>query len=1186
MMQFMQHAIVVRCRSPFLHLILLSLFTAFNFSGVLQKSYFPRQVSALSTGGASPAPGDDRREAPSSSTHHKFLERRDHQQVAERHRNEDGVLDHLGEEAVLAHHSEAAAGGELPTPPGVAPLAQQVESDRFYSEVKDLDEAVKRNTQSDSDAQTEQSNNSFLQPRRRILGVGDDGGHNDGRRAAQQHQVAVEHIAREHDQSHLTHDDVDDGSEVGMKAAGERNQDEHTEHIHKNAEMVLSPDGESSFVVQADVEAAGAAEKVSVQVEVGEMKQEEELQEIAREKVMGMGHDDDIIPRNKHDTKFVPALLQEKMEEQIEENFHSRPGRNPGSPRRESAAAAPPTSLEERLLRLEQQQTDLQEENKRLKEQLEHFRKTAETRDAFYLEALQRIRYCGGVTMSLIRFLLAIFFGETRTSQVLSFELCVGGYLAILLGTLLAWKKVFFPGKAKPRTHMIYVTRDSRDREDRERRLAALAAGGAPGGEAGSTTMLGGDDAGDARGTATSAGTTTRGTATSAGTRGTAASEQGAAANINQTGISDLREENPPSPSTSATAVASGSSEHDDDSTEPAELRKLRDALPEDFLERGTLSCVCQDQTSLEGKSFTIALILYMVATLLNQYPLHSYRSWCRWKKLSEIGDHGDPGLPRLAVLGEIVLRCCWLIVPSFCFVVTAVIPSKSETGRNQNLYVLIHNFAANAGCLTLLIFETIQLLWGENVPIGYLGAVFDKPYPLDHGMLTKTRTASTSRRNYSVDLFDNKDHPRGGLSAVRFGNNLEHDQGLKIYNSLRTTSAQHDVYDVPHEEIFRDPYLWHIGCLDYETSPRPWETVTWLRLVVIAWTWLMGSCLFFQQFLIYANYELKITWIQNSRAFRTLKDRIRTARSSFVFEMLVCYAIFFLPILAGYHNAAYGTFYGTHKGFDRNPQDFAMQTMTREAVLRYGDVETLERNTNGRVVVDGGGRDVLFSTRRRSAGGSTTPPTAPTHPVVQQQEPGEDTTTSFLHKNGADGAASSSSSTTGAGLLHVDPHQRHQPEDVVEPTAPLPHKPLLSIWDMVPYPAVGTVLLNTARQDSQTRAHYVNQLNPDTREAMLLSFQLSKRWELAKYCINYHRQIKEGQNILSKEEKERDKHMCALFSTEEEANAVLSFFLSFRAAHVDDLVRLYGEEQMNSAAAAGHGQLQGNQIDEGALGV
>ncbi len=249
MMQFLQHVLAVRSRSRFLYLrpiLFISLFTAY-FSGVLveKNDVPPRLVAGLSTG---TSPVDDRLdEAPSSTTHHKFLERRNRQDqgVDRSIGREAGVLDHSPE--VVLVDLETGAGGAEPAPTGVAVLAaQQVESDRFYSEVR----AVKR-TESDAAEQSK----SFLQPRR--IEDADDVQQHDGATASQswalqQHRDHAEHdIARGHEeQRHLTQQEADDIflDKVGVDTEQPVELRNHEQNEHRNAEMVLSPDGVKNII--------------------------------------------------------------------------------------------------------------------------------------------------------------------------------------------------------------------------------------------------------------------------------------------------------------------------------------------------------------------------------------------------------------------------------------------------------------------------------------------------------------------------------------------------------------------------------------------------------------------------------------------------------------------------------------------------------------------------------------------------------------------------------------------------------------------------------------------------------------------------------------------------------------------------------------------------------------------------
>ncbi|CAD7962180.1 unnamed protein product [Amoebophrya sp. A120] len=676
---------------------------------------------------------------------------------------------------------------------------------------------------------------------------------------------------------------------------------------------------------------------------------------------------------------------------------------------------APPQHLEDRVRYLERKMEEfaenlhhLQVENSQLKDKLDQHHD-------FFHDALQRVRWCGAVTLSLIRFLLSAFVGSTRTDGVLGFLLLVAGYTAVVFGTLLPWKLVFFPetivrkllvrksrrggGQGHLSSNMMNIKTASRrgegseaavdvDHDDIEtstssRLEGSFSQGSVFLGESTNEPHVDDEDlpvlSMNAPDSALQSGASDVDEETRTEEPGRRAKKRTKAPNK----LEDLlkkREGGPRAESTfghhlevvqtAESGGASSTTAKDDASTMKGtsllgevvvsqgvgdgvekqddtsvfmppgfEERPVEEVqLPKGFLRSGTLSSVCQNPEAAEGKIFTLCLVLYMVATLLNQYPFHAYRSFCQWAAPEEASERGNPGLPKLTSPEEICLRAIWLIVPSFCC--SLVIPTDSSSidqiyagtknkstrwkrsrARTAKVFWRLHSFSAQAGGALLVLFEGLQLFWGENVPLTYLTAISDPTV---------------------VDLFDNFLTRRG--------------------------------------------YLWHSGCLDYQTSPRPWEPITWARLLVLCVAVVSGVGLSFLQLVLFvfrarseqhdspppaATSSARPEWRRTSdvienrvsaehqeeqdlfspehkkisededavaaerRFFRKEKCRRHLARCSFVFELLLCYCVFALPLLASWQVNHTGAFHAFDSG-DMDTEEFVEMVLVRPLVEQY----------------------------------------------------------------------------------------------------------------------------------------------------------------------------------------------------------------------------------------------------------
>ncbi|CAD7950295.1 unnamed protein product [Amoebophrya sp. A120] len=178
-----------------------------------------------------------------------------------------------------------------------------------------------------------------------------------------------------------------------------------------------------------------------------------------------------------------------------------------------------------------------------------------------------------------------------------------------------------------------------------------------------------------------------------------------------------------------------------------------------------------------------------------------------------------------------------------------------------------------------------VQLFWGEQVPLSYLTAVFDTD---------------------AVDLFD----------------------------QLAT----------------REGYLWHLGCLDYAQTPRPWERHTWLRLLGIC----LALCCAISFLTMRAILKKVLPPMQDSSLVqlpsstsRTTRGhgphddvlwantvtRISVARCSFLSEVLLCYLLFALPLIASHHMV---TRHALSLDDHMNAEQLAEMVLIRGVVERY----------------------------------------------------------------------------------------------------------------------------------------------------------------------------------------------------------------------------------------------------------
>ncbi|CAD7939854.1 unnamed protein product [Amoebophrya sp. A120] len=320
---------------------------------------------------------------------------------------------------------------------------------------------------------------------------------------------------------------------------------------------------------------------------------------------------------------------------------------------------------------------------------------------------------------------------------------------------------------------------------------------------------------------------------------------------------------------------------------------------------------------------FAICLILYMIASLLSRYPFECYETWCAFHLDEANLVLGMPRLPRLSSRTEVLARSLWSVLPVFGFVIVASVPSQSRhrvrhlsqagvlthsdeeemdeqaresleearrsdsnqlpedtrptsatrTARDthlsepsatahmitrgsedvvlleraewtKTLQDFIHSAAACVSFSVLLLFESIQLFWGENVPVSYITAVFDS-------------------------------------NATAFG--------TEAVASRELTPRSLQAY--------------HVGCIDWTTSPRPWDLFVWLRLCTLLTTLLAGLTL--APIMFHRSLAVSGSCRQReSVLFKSKKNRLRVARLSFALEVFASYGVFLLPLLAAYQQS------------------------------------------------------------------------------------------------------------------------------------------------------------------------------------------------------------------------------------------------------------------------------------------
>ncbi|CAD7935816.1 unnamed protein product [Amoebophrya sp. A120] len=410
-----------------------------------------------------------------------------------------------------------------------------------------------------------------------------------------------------------------------------------------------------------------------------------------------------------------------------------RPGER--SEHHRPAAPAPPSSterlLQQALLRLdalEAANRALDQTQKKQKEILQNLRsedveldEKIEDGARAHQKMLSRIRFAGAVYHQFLHLLAWINRAGERSRLAFAEVLMLIGYLSIHIGTILPWCLVV---GSLPLLR-ICSCRLKRPRFSSARNSLRAAL------ETNMNTSSG--DRATSRASIEEQGSSSGPHAKVNRTSRTPIQESSAATGLvatqNQKGETTVQREGE-APDGGATVEGSAADAEVSDSED--------NPFPYDFIERGTLSNIVQDSRSAEGRIFTVTLTLYMICSLLAQAPFIAYDTFCPWRNDNQ-GALGHIGDAQSASHAEAILRALWTVLPSLSLVLTAVLPAISrEVGKvhadkheTQLWLPVIHNLSAFMGGVTLLFFETLQLCWGENVPLSYLFAIFDPPIHL-----------------------------------------------------------------------------------------------------------------------------------------------------------------------------------------------------------------------------------------------------------------------------------------------------------------------------------------------------------------------------------------------------------------------------------------------------------------------
>ncbi|CAD7955245.1 unnamed protein product [Amoebophrya sp. A120] len=514
----------------------------------------------------------------------------------------------------------------------------------------------------------------------------------------------------------------------------------------------------------------------------------------------------------------------------------------------------------------------LSQENVALKARAESFED--ETWRSF-----QRVRFGGTAVYHMLRFLLWVFIGTARSSQQITFVLLSFGYAFVLIGSAAPWYLVMF---ASVETRRRYFSRGQASTRSRGRSSDHLAKDHLRAGTEATRTQLQGSESESLLAIA----------------REVSGGGGGGAGAGGEDGRIQRREQEQTLPlAKHAESEAGDKTDEEEDADDP---------LPNDFAKFGTLSCVCQRRDSAEGLVFTLSVVLYMVSSLLAVPSFEAYPAWCKWRDV-DVLLQGNPGLPRMQNWKEVSARAVWHVFPIFCFVCVAVLPSTTDEDAKlrvarARLLTILHGVSAFVGTATLMIFESVQLFWGENVPLSYLFVIFNSRVP-------------TNFNFWSTEAQD----------ASSFGG-----------------------------QDLREPHAWHGGCIDYEAKPIPWNRWAYVRLVVLGVAWVLG--LFFMSCGILlavldapcAPAQVKDAGVR-CLSILTLKVRLQTkkrlARTSFILEIIFMYSLFALPPLSAYsrlYDSTSGGFLRTSNNSCTNWVDEFLAPVTFHRLLDFVPPEKL----------------------------------------------------------------------------------------------------------------------------------------------------------------------------------------------------------------------------------------------------
>ncbi|CAD7972764.1 unnamed protein product, partial [Amoebophrya sp. A120] len=310
--------------------------------------------------------------------------------------------------------------------------------------------------------------------------------------------------------------------------------------------------------------------------------------------------------------------------------------------------AAGRSSTDARLQRLE-------EENRRLQQEVERLSSKADSFQEETWRSFQRLRFVGAQVYHMLFFSLWILIGTARSNQDITFALIVLGFLCCVVGTAAPWYLAIFAGADRRRRYF------SKKRSTTEDELARTTSGRAIAAENASsrasrlpssgetvttrramqsTRILASSNPGEdllpavAEEVLASGGEMVK--AAAAGPETTEfsrhnikndTSEGAGDPDVPHVGVGRVAQEAAGGAADGRAAdvhVAPSEEEEPDEDTKKNYQEKMSkveedeeddaDPVPYDFILQGTLSCVCQDGESAEGRFFTVCVVLYMMS--------------------------------------------------------------------------------------------------------------------------------------------------------------------------------------------------------------------------------------------------------------------------------------------------------------------------------------------------------------------------------------------------------------------------------------------------------------------------------------------------------------------------------------------------------------------------------------------